>query len=207
MKTTLLYVHGKGGSPAEAEAFRPFCQGCDLHAVDYASQLPWIAAERIRQQYDTIAPHYDNVVLLTNSIGTLFAMLALQTCRLTHALCISPILDMERLILDMMGWAGVTEQELTQKKEIPTSFGETLSYEYLTYIRTHPIHWRTPTSILYAAGDTLTSRETVDAFALRHQASVTVDPKGEHWYHTPEQLAVLHSWFSEELRHILLSCR
>jgi hypothetical protein len=34
------------------------------------------------------------------------------------ALFISPILNIERLILDMMQWANVTEKELYNKKEI-----------------------------------------------------------------------------------------
>mgnify|MGYP000420930566 CR=1 FL=1 len=52
---------------------------------------------------------------------------------------ISPVVDMERLIGNMMQWAGVTEQELAEKQEIPTQFGETLSMQYLRYVREHPV--------------------------------------------------------------------
>lgn len=38
---------------------------------------------------------------------------------------------MEKLITDMMLWADVTEQELFDKQEIETSFGETLSWKLL----------------------------------------------------------------------------
>ena len=58
---------------------------------------------------------------------------------------ISPILDMERLILDMMRWAEVSEDELAEKEEIPTDFGETLSWKYFCYVREHPISWEIPT--------------------------------------------------------------
>jgi len=34
----------------------------------------------------------------------------------------------------MMIWANVTEQDLYKEKEIETSFGETLSWEYLCYV-------------------------------------------------------------------------
>ena len=37
---------------------------------------------------------------------------------------ISPVVDMEQLILNMMSWADVTEKELEEKGVIPTSFGE-----------------------------------------------------------------------------------
>lgn len=35
-----------------------------------------------------------------------------------RALLVSPILDMEGLILTMMGWAGVTEEQLREQGEI-----------------------------------------------------------------------------------------
>ncbi len=54
----------------------------------------------------------------------------------------------------MMGWAKkVSEQELAQKGEIPTDFGETLSWKYLCFVREHPIDWKVPTEILYAEHD------------------------------------------------------
>ena len=124
----------------------------------------------------------------------LFSMLALSDQGLQKALFVSPVVNMERLILDMMGWAGVTEAELRERREIATSFGETLSYPYLTYVREHPIHWAIPTQILYAGRDTLTSRQTVERFAKEHNAALSVMENGEHWFHTNEQLAFLYSW-------------
>ena len=110
------------------------------------------------------------------------------------AIFISPIVDMERLILDMLGWAGATEEELRARGEIQTAFGETLSWDYLAYVREHPIGWDVPTEILCGSGDTLTSRETVEAFAREHGAALTVMEGGEHWFHTPEQMAFLDAW-------------
>ena len=42
---------------------------------------------------------------------------------------------MEQLICNMMQWADVSEAELAEKLEIPTTFGETLSWKYLCYVR------------------------------------------------------------------------
>lgn len=50
----------------------------------------------------------------------------------------SPVLDMERLIRDMMGWANVTEAQLEREQSISTDFGQTLSWEYLSYARSIP---------------------------------------------------------------------
>ena len=102
---------------------------------------------------------------------------------------------MEHLILDMMGWANVTERELLEKGEIATSFGQTLSWAYLCYVREHPIHdWHCPICILYAGQDNMTSRQTVEEFTRHHGAQLTIMDNGEHWFHTPEQRKVLQTW-------------
>lgn len=199
MKKAILYIHGKGGSAAEAESYQKNCPGYDLYGVDYTGERPWVVVPQIWAAYEQIQDWYDEISLITNSIGTLFAMLALQRREIKKAYCISPILDMERLITDMMAWAGVTEAELQEKKEIPTAFGETLSWEYLCYIRENPIHWTVPTAILYAGGDNLTARDTVDAFVAAHNAELTILENGEHWFHTPEQLAFLDAWMRREM--------
>ncbi len=73
--------------------------------------------------------------------------------RLDRALLVSPILDMEGLILAMMGWAGVTEEELRERGEIAASFGQTLSWEYLCTGSGHPVHsWNCPVRITYGSG-------------------------------------------------------
>ena len=99
----------------------------------------------------------------------------------------------------MMSWANVTEDELCSKKEISTDFGETLSWEYLCYVRKHPIKWNIPTCILYAANDNLISRKTVSEFASQTGATLTVMQNGEHWFHTDEQMAFLDNWIKESI--------
>ena len=113
-----------------------------------------------------------------------------------RAFFISPVVDMEKLIGDMMVWANVTEQELAEKLEIPTDFGETLSWNYLCYVREHSVSWRISTCILYGESDHLTSVETISAFAKRIGADLTVLPGGEHWFHTEEQMRFLDGWIT-----------
>ena len=101
---------------------------------------------------------------------------------------------MEKLIGNMLLWANVTERELEEKQEIPTNFGETLSWRYLCYVRERPVTWNIPTRILYGEHDDLTSMETVSAFAKETGAELTVMPGGEHWFHTEEQMRFLDAW-------------
>lgn len=199
MKKAIIYVHGKGGNATESEYYKKLCPNYDIFGVDYYEYLPWIVKEQIKDTYDNLKESYDEISLIANSIGAYFSMLALDKCEIKKAYFISPILNMEQLITDMMLWAGVNEEELKEKKEIPTNFGETLSWEYLCYVRNNPLSWLTPTDILYAANDNLTARITVDQFVLSHNASLTVMENGEHWFHTEEQLKFLDEWMIKEL--------
>ena len=106
---------------------------------------------------------------------------------------------MEKLILDMMVWANVTEKELLEKKEISTDFGETLSWNYLEFTRKNPITWNVPTEILYAGNDNLTSRNTLNSFVENHNANLTIMENGEHWFHTEQQVDFLHKWIKNVL--------
>ena len=119
---------------------------------------------------------------------------------INEALFISPIVNMEKLITDMMMWSNVTESDLQSKKEIPTKFGETLSWDYLCYVREYPIEWRIPTCILYGEKDNLTSGETISEFSNRINATLTVMDDGEHWFHTDEQMKFLDDWIINSIR-------
>ena len=199
LKKAILYIHGKGGSAQEAERYKPLCPGYDVLGLDYKAASPWEAKEEFSAAYDRLCSRYDSIRIIGNSIGAYFAMHALSQKPIERAYFISPVVDMARLIADMMTWANVTDPELRDRQEIPTSFGETLSWEYLCYARKNPVRWRTPTDILYAGNDHLTSYDTISAFALETGASLTVMPDGEHWFHTPEQLAFLDRWLQERL--------
>lgn len=194
MKKAILYIHGKGGSGSEAEQYRDACPGFEVVGAEYGDCLPRLARSRIRAAYEALRAEYGQVYLIANSIGAYLAMHALQGQKIEKALFISPVLNMERLILDMMGWADVTENELREKGEIPTGFGETLSWEYLSYVRENPVDWQVRTEILYAGGDKLISREAVEEFVEGHDAALTVMEDGEHWFHTRQQLEFLLEW-------------
>ena len=203
MKKAVLYVHGKGGNAGEAEHYKPFFVGCDVVGMDYKSEFPWETKNEILEEYERLANKYSSVIIVANSIGAYFTMNALQGKAVERAFFISPIVNMERLITDMMTWANVTESELKIKQEIITPFGETLSWKYLCYVRENPIVWKVPTDILYAENDHLTAFQTVSDFANHTKASLTVMSGGEHWFHTKEQMNFLDEWLTKALNDSL----
>ena len=200
MHTTVIYVHGKGGSAKEAEHYRVLFPNYEVIGFDYRSETPWEAREEFFAFFSKKKQQCGHLILTANSIGAYFALSSLNEALVDRAYFISPIVDMENLIRRMMQWSNVTEQELAERREIATDFGETLSWRYLSYVREHPIVWSVPTCILYGEHDNMTSLETVSAFAARHRALLTVMPDGEHWFHTDEQMRFLDGWIKNAER-------
>ena len=202
-----LFVHGKCGHKEEAKDFAEIVcpRGWQVLGIDLPEHgsrkgetgafVPWHVVPELQTVMEYARAHWSRIALRANSIGAWFSMLAFQSEPLEKALFVSPILDMEQLIGRMMQWAGVTEADLEARETIETSFGETLSWRYYQYAKAHPIEsWPWPTAILYAGQDNLTPRQGVDGFVERFHCSLTVMEDGEHWFHTPEQLEVLHRW-------------
>lgn len=200
MKRLIVYVHGKGGSPAEAEHYAPLFPGQDVIGLSYRAQNPREAAGEFPQLFDASCAGYDSVVLIANSIGAYFSMAGLAGKPIELALFISPVVDLERLMLDLLAQEGATEDTLRSRGELPTAFGETLFWDDLCYVRAHPIRWDAPTRILYGDRDALTTRETVTSFADRIGAPLTVLAGGEHWFHTDAQMAFLDRWIADCVR-------
>lgn len=197
MKTAIVYVHGKGGEATEADRFRPLFANCEVIGFDYRSGTPWDAKIEFPPFFDDLKKKFDRVVLLANSIGAYFSICSLTEEQIDRAFFISPVVDMKRLIEDMLAWANVTKEELRARGTVPTSFGETLSWDYYAYVCDHPTVWRVPTEILFGGRDALIPRETVESFAKSSGAGLTVLETGEHWFHTDEQLLFLDTWLKK----------
>lgn len=196
MKKGMIYIHGKGGDAGEAGHYKTLFPEYDVIGMDYRSETPWDAKKEFARFYDQFRKTHDRVSIIANSIGAYFSMNALGDGKIEKAYFISPVVNMEKLISDMMGWAGITEESLKERGRIETAFGETLSWEYLCWVRSHPISWNVPTRILYGSNDTLQSENTIRAFAAQTGAQVTVMEGGEHWFHTGKQMEFLDRWIS-----------
>lgn len=199
MNEVILYIHGKGGSAAESDHYRQLFPGRDIRGLDYQISVPWESGREIYGAAERLRKDHENIILIASSIGAYFSMNAGIGPMIGRACFISPIVDMERLIRDMMAWAHVTETQLKAQGLIRTAFGEDLSWEYLSYVRRHPLKWNVPTEILYGSRDHLTSYETVRAFAQAHKAGLTVMEGGEHWFHTEGQMDFLDGWIRSVL--------
>ena len=202
-----LYLHGQGGDKTEAASFAAAAADAGWQTVsidlpghgkrtaEMADLVPWKAVPELRALLAELTGRWEQVGFFGSSLGAWFGLLAYPEASLAGALLLSPVVDMEALIRKMMGWAGVSEERLAREGSIPTDFGQTLSWEYLEYVRARPVRlWTAPTEILYGGRDHLTDRAAIEAFARRFDCRLTVEPEGEHWFHTPDQLAAADRW-------------
>jgi len=199
MDRLAVYLHGQGGSAEEAEHYRPLLRDFDVIGFDYGARAPWDAQREFPAFFGPPRERYRSVTLIGNSLGAYFAMCAGIDRLIDRALLISPIADMQALILGRMAQAGVTEDRLQNEKTIAVPDAEPLSWEYLRYAKSRPIAWNVPTEILYGERDFLTPPEVMAAFAGRIGAGLTVMEGGEHWFHTAEQMRFLDRWLTKSI--------
>ena len=190
MKNFVIYIHGKGGNAGEAKFYKKFFE--NVIGFDYKSENVWDFKEEFLKFIS--GKNLAEIILIANSIGAYFSMNALSGKKIYKAFFISPIVDMEKIIENLMRAENVTENEIHEKKIIPTKFGENLSWNYLKYVRENKIDWQSPTEILYGEKDNFTDKQIIFDFAEKIGANVTVMANGEHFFHTAEQMDFLDSW-------------
>ena len=142
-----------------------------------------------------------DISLFACSMGAYFSLIAYQDAILRQSLFLSPVVDMGRIIENMMKWYSVSQQRLQEEGEIPTPAGPTLYWDYFCYVRDNPVvRWQSPTAILYGSEDQLCEFEFVVAFADKFACELEVMAKGEHYFHTPAQMDVYREWLRKHLR-------
>jgi hypothetical protein len=72
MKNAVFYIHGKGGSGAECEHYRPLFPGCEVFGLDYQTFTPWETGAEIRAAVEKLKTGHKNIILIANSIGAFF---------------------------------------------------------------------------------------------------------------------------------------
>ena len=198
----VIYIHGKGGSAAEADRFAPIFPDRFVFGLNFKTFTPWETGKEIKGAVSDLKKKYGDVILIANSIGAYFSMNAGIERDISHAFFISPLTDMERLIRSMMTSAHVSEAELEKRGVISTGTGEDLSWVYFKYATDHPVVWRVGTDILYGENDALIPLDEIRSFAKKTGSTLTVMRGGEHWFHTDEQMRFLDAWIAGKAKDI-----
>jgi esterase/lipase len=142
----------------------------------------------------------NSISVFACSMGAYFSLLTYSHEPLKQCLFLSPVVNMERIINNMMTWFSISENRLKTEKEIPTPIGQTLYWDYYCYVKEHPIvTWNNLTSILYGSEDNLCEFDVVSAFAKHFDCALQVMENGEHYFHTEEQLQFFRKWLKKHI--------
>lgn len=142
----------------------------------------------------------NNISLFACSMGAYFSLLAYNHEPLKQSMFLSPVVNMEHIINNMMTWFNVSEDRLKTEKEVSTPIGQTLYWDYYSYVKEHPIvNWNSKTSILYGSEDDTCELDVVSAFAERFNCDLQIMQHGEHYFHTEEQLQFFRQWAKKHI--------
>lgn len=205
-----LVVHGKASCKEDAEHFATIAvaKGYQVLSFDLPEHGERATQERpcsvhngvqdLRIVMDYVRQNWRSVNLFATSLGAYFSLVAYHDVTFGRCLFASPILNMQRLIENMMRWFNVTPAMLQMQREIPTPIGETLSWDYYSYVMEHPVEvWSSPTAILYPELDKLSEPEVVEAFSQRFGAEVQSVAGSEHYMHSESELAIMAAWMEK----------
>lgn len=107
---------------------------------------------------------------------------------------------MRELIENMMKAFGVTAERLKKEREIATPIGETLSWDYYSYVQENPIvKWNPFTHILCGDKDEICNIETIKKFSKQFNCELEILKDSEHYFYKEEQLKKL----AEDLEEFL----
>jgi uncharacterized protein len=143
----------------------------------------------------------NRISLYACSLGAYFSLLTYQDVAMEQCLFQSPVVDMQRLIGNMMKAVGVSEERLQQEKVVANPYGPRLEWDYYSYVMAHPVEkWSVPTAILMGSEDEVSEVEVVKAFASQFDAKVTLLLGSKHYLHTEDECQMIRKWIKEKLQ-------
>lgn len=207
-----IYVHGKMGCKENAEHFAEIAisRGYQVISFDLPehgerknqeySIMVWNAVKDLKHVSNYVINKWKEINLYACSLGAYFSLLAYKDIDMKKCLFQCPVLNMEKLLSNMMIWFDITEEQLMREKVIPTSLGETLHWDYWIYSKENPVdEWKVKTYILYPSKDRLTDKTTVDNFTNTHSVHLTLLDGADHYFKEEKYLKQLEIWLQTNI--------
>lgn len=206
-----LFVHGKMSSKDAAAAFAGIAQEKGYQTLSF--DLPehgdragkpercdiWNGMRDLKGMCEAAFARWREVSLFGCSLGAYFSLNACGDYPFQNCLFQSPIVDMEYLIHQMMGWFQVPPEQLEREGEVKTPI-DILSWDYYQYVLVHPVtRWDIPTAILYGGKDNLQSRQVMKHFAERFGCRLTISEFSEHPFMQPTDFPIVEDWMRRSL--------
>ena len=144
--------------------------------------------------------NFEEINLWACSMGAYFSLLAYKNENIEQCIFLSPVVNMKVIIDNMMLWSNTTENDLREKQEIKTDFGQTLYWDYYKYVKENPIvNWNKETFILYGSKDNIQEKSIIQEFSDKFKCKLSILENGEHYFHTKEQLNYYKKWLDKAI--------
>ena len=154
----------------------------------------------LKQVIEYAKANYEEINIWACSMGAYFSLLAYKDEDIRNSIFLSPVVNMEVIIDNMMLWSNTTEKELEEKQEIKTDFGQTLYWDYYKYVKENPIvNWNKETFILYGSKDNMQEKSIIQEFSDKFNCKLSILENGEHYFHTKEQLNYYKKWLDKAI--------
>jgi len=136
------------------------------------------------------------VSLLANSIGAYFSLCDTPAGTFERAWMVSPLLDLEYYIRDIMAEYSVTDEQLEAQTVIDTPRG-VLERSYLRFVEEHPARLNAPSWIIRGDQDEVVPLNALSRFVGAPGVELVQVEGGQHFLGQPPHLDTVVAWFEE----------
>lgn len=205
------YFSNKEDSHMEVVAKKSIEKGYCLLSIDLPEHgerqesdykcYPWNGKEDLEAVYDYVYNNISkNISIFACSLGAYFSLLSYKDMKITKVFLLSPVVNMKKIIDNMMFYSGVDAERLKKEKVIPVDNGPALEWEYYNYVKQNPVDsWNKETFILHGSKDVLSELSEIKEFAKKEYIHLTEHFSAEHFFHTAEELEFFSTWLETYL--------
>ena len=136
------------------------------------------------------------VSLLAISVGAYVALCDMPSRTFERAWLVSPLLDLERYVRDVMSACSVTDERLEAETVVDTPRAS-LSWPDLCFLMEHPVRLDMPSWTIRGDGDDVVPREALSRFLSAPGAELVEIAGGPHFLGEPPYLDTVASWFAQ----------
>ena len=136
------------------------------------------------------------VSLLANSIGAYFSLCDTPPGTFERAWMVSPLLDLEYYIRDIMAEYSVTDEQLEAQTVIDTPRG-VLERSYLRFVEEHPARLNAPSWMIRGDQDEMVPLSALSRFVGAPGVELVQVEGGQHFLGQPPHLDTVVAWFEE----------
>ncbi len=136
------------------------------------------------------------VGLLASSIGAYFSLCDTPAGTFERAWLVSPLIDLEYYIRDVMAEYSVTDEQLEAETVIDTPRA-VLEWPYLRFVEDHPARLGIPSWIIRGDQDGMVPLDALSRFVSAPGVELVQIEGGQHFLGQPPHLGTVVAWFEE----------